>query len=176
MPIPYRAKHWLWPAAGTAAAGLLWLCLPQDAPRPSAPAQVGPATPAPEATGPDEDLKVLATLPAQFQDPAPLQLAGHWALDAPAPLPRPAPRAEPGPASRPAPDPPPPLDFVIATGAGREAWIGGRGYRAGEVLTGGYLLKHVGADSMVVAGPGGELLHPLKAAAKKTRTRQGARA
>lgn len=179
-----RNRRWLLPTLGAAAAGVLWAWSPWRPPERPAPE---PARTDPPRIPPVEsDLTALATLPAWANDTAPLLLAGRHALTeelrnpppppVPRPLPRPAPTLPKARAMAAGAVPPPPLDFILETAAGREAWVKGRGYRPGEVLEGGYILRHINPASMVVSGPLGDAERPLKAApGRKAARRNGER-
>ena len=57
---------------------------------------------------------------------------------------------------------PPEPDFLIDVGTGGEAWIGGKGYRPGEVVGNGYVLQRITSRGIEVSGPGGTVACPLK--------------
>lgn len=59
---------------------------------------------------------------------------------------------------------PPEPDFLIDVGNGGEAWVAGKGYRLGEVLGNGYVLRRITSRGIVVSGPGGTVACPLKPA------------
>ena len=94
--------------------------------------------------------------PAALQPTAPPRLhpqlwAGLWRPPAP---PRPAPAAGPAPRR---------VDFLFAQGDRQEAWMGGRPYRPGADLGGGYTLRRLTASGAVAAGPAGDVAIPLNA-------------
>lgn len=62
-----------------------------------------------------------------------------------------------------APAPPEP-DFLIDVGNGGEAWVEGKGYRPGEALGNGYVLRRITSRGIVVSGPDGTVACPLKPA------------
>ncbi|MDR3672640.1 MAG: hypothetical protein P4L36_17470, partial [Holophaga sp.] len=84
----------------------------------------------------------------------------------PAPAP-PVPAATPAPAAA---GPPPTVEFTIATGTRREAWVKGRGYAPGAVLEGGYTLKRITDTGVVLSGPRGDLDLPLGTGTPAKRT------
>jgi hypothetical protein len=55
-------------------------------------------------------------------------------------------------------------DFLIDLGNGGEAWVEGKGYRAGEEWGNGYVLRQITSRGIVVSGPGGTVACPLKPA------------
>lgn len=134
------------------------------------------------------ELQALEAPPAATYDPAPLLLAGRQAL-APALLsPSPPPRLHPGqwralcalpgpksglPAPEAAASPLPPLDFIISSGTGKEAWMGGVGYRPGSRVRGGYVLTRITATGVVLSGPSGPLQIPLKSNAAPPEPQKG---
>jgi hypothetical protein len=140
---------------------------------------------------PDPELKALEAPPAAVYDPAPLILAGRKALTpdqrGPARPPRlhsgqwaalcPLPGVQPGsPAAQVKPQALPPLDFIFASGSGREAWMGGVGYRPGAVVRDGYVLSRITRTGVVLSGPSGPVAIPLKASAAPPETQKGSSA
>jgi hypothetical protein len=185
MSFAERHKRWLLPVLAAAAAGAVWMNLPDPAPRAPEPAPAAlPGAEPPPAQAPagrsfGADLQALAAPPPSANDPAPLLEAGRQAIAAPlrhppAPprlhparwahlAPFPAAGTPPGASAPPAAAPaaPPRLDFIIDTGARREAWVQGRGYATGSELAGGYRLRRIDPDGVVVSGPRGEQRIPL---------------
>ena len=176
MSFAERNKRWLLPLLGLASAGVLWMNLSgTEAPAkdrapsveaPESAAGTDPPPPPTQAGGHD-----LAAPPPQANDTAPFLLAGHLALSAALrgspeppglhpdqwknlPNPPPAPPPQVG-ISLPALKTPPPLEFIIETGSGRQAWLGGRGYRQGDTLEGGFVLKRVTPGGIVLSSPAG---------------------
>ncbi len=179
MSFAERHKIWLLPLLILAAVAVLWHNLSGGA-APAAPPpadeflKAAPApAPAPDVFG--ADLQALAVLPPAAADPAPLLTAGRqplppaalqptapprlhpqlWAgLWRPPAPPRPAPAAGPAPRR---------VDFLFAQGDRQEAWMGGRPYRPGADLGGGYTLRRLTASGAVAAGPAGDVAIPLNA-------------
>ena len=188
-------KRWLVPVLGVALAGVAWMNRPGAAPAARGPMEAPGADlalpdetsrPAPPEGKPD--LSALEALPGTIVDPAPLLLEGRRTLTAELrnPVPPPslhpdqwarlyqAPLEIPMAQARPqATAPPPTLDFVSETATKREAWMNGRGFRQGDDLGGGYLLKRFTGNGVVLAGPGGELELPLKSAPGHPRSGRG---
>jgi len=187
VPFIERNKRWLLPLLGAGVAGVLWLNLAAGS-DPATPAPVAGAAPEPEqaearpAPGeapPASDFKYLETPPPEGNEPAPFLQEGRRVLGADLRGPARPPALHPDqwsklpavPAPEPtgprvaaaAPQPPPAVDFLIESGARREAWIKGVGYAAGATLEGGYRLKRITATGVVLAGPGGEVERPLRA-------------
>jgi hypothetical protein len=170
-------------------AGVFWLNLPAS----SAPASLEPAPavlapepfeppPAPQPIPPEGAFKYLETPPPEGNEPAGFLLEGRRVLAAELRGPARPPALHPDQWQRlpavPGPPPtglrvavappqaPPPLDFLIETSAGREAWIKGVGYRPGATLEGGYRLNRITATGVVLGGPSGEVERPLRAGGK----------
>lgn len=189
MSFAERHKRWLLPLLGLALAGVVWLnlragaadALPaSEAAPPAGEPEERQETPSPEPGRPDPgeaDLRALEAPSAEDNDVLPLLLAGRqpltgdlragtrrpelhpglWAgLAQPPAQPAPAPEAAPAPAALPRA-----IDFLLESGDRQEAWVGGRGYRPGDVLPGGYVLRRLTPGGAVLAGPGGERLLPL---------------
>jgi hypothetical protein len=77
------------------------------------------------------------------------------------------------PAARPTPQPLPPLNFIFTSSSGREAWMGGVGYRPGAVVREGYVLSRVNRTGVVLSGPSGPVEIPLKAGSVPTEPEKG---
>jgi hypothetical protein len=183
-----RNRRWLLPLLGAGVAGVLWMNLPvrtaaaaehaAPAAAPEAPPQDdAQPQPPPVALSLEQDFKFLET--PEPSDPVGLLAAGRQVLGAALREPRraelhpdqwgrlpgiPPPSRAPGPGPRAALQPPPPVDFLIETSAGPEAWIKGVGYRPGATLEGGYKLKRITGTGVVLAGPRGEEDRPLRSA------------
>ncbi len=138
-------------------------------------------------TEPDPAIKALEAPPAAY-DPAPLLLAGRLALTPAQRGPALPPRLHPerwaslcplpgatsvSPAVRPTPQPLPPLNFIFTSSSGREAWMGGVGYRPGAVVREGYVLSRVNRTGVVLSGPSGPVEIPLKAGSVPTEPEKG---
>jgi hypothetical protein len=171
-----RNRRWLLPLLGLGVLGVLWLNLPghtAEAPMVAPPMAEGrtqvDAAPRPVvALSLAQDFKFLET--PEPSNPVGLLLDGRQTLE---PEQREAPRAAlhpdqwgrlpgipapprpmvPGP-PRAEPQPPPPVDFLIETSAGQEAWIKGVGYRPGATLEGGYTPNGSPAPASSWAAPG----------------------
>jgi hypothetical protein len=53
----------------------------------------------------------------------------------------------------------PPLEFVVESQGQRQAWFGGRGYRAGEKIVGsGYTVGRIGVTFVELIGPQGTVM------------------
>jgi len=166
MP-PIRSRlPWLLPLlAGAAVCALLARSPPRRAAKPdpgSASASAPAGAPEPQAleVPPAELNEAEALLQASLQplgghllEPRLPELGSGWQDRFPPPSPETPPGAPPAL--------PPAADFLIDRGGGAEAWFGGRGYRAGETLEGGRVLKDVTTSGIVVAGPAGDLELPL---------------
>jgi hypothetical protein len=139
----------------------------------------GPSGPAPEPPA-------LGTASLEDNDTLPLLLAGRqpvigtlrngprppvlhpdqWAGLAQGPQPAAA-SASASAVDRPAPTPataPRTLDFTLESATRQEVWVGGRGYRPGDTLPGGYRLRRLTPDGALLAGPDGERRMSLGAA------------
>jgi hypothetical protein len=185
MSFAEQNKRWLLPVLGLALAGVVWINLSARTPASSGDA-AGPAGNPPDEAPPDRppateagDLRALQAPSVEDNDTVPLLLAGRQPLDealrtgprrpalhpeawaglaeAPAPpAPPPAPGASPAPATSPRS-----LDFTLESGNRQEVWVGGRAYRPGDSLPGGYRLRGLAPGGAMVAGPGGDRLLPL---------------
>jgi hypothetical protein len=174
-------KRWLLPVLGVALAGVVWMNLP-DRSAPARPEPREPAAPAgqepPEtaAGGFGADLRALAAPPPSANRPDALLQAGRQPLGPGLRRPPLPPRLHPGqwpeldepapaaPAAPVAAGPLPTVEFTIATGTRREAWVKGRGYSPGAVLEGGYTLRRItDTGGVVLSGPRGEVELPLPA-------------
>ncbi len=175
-------KRWLLPFLGILAAGVLWMNLRDDGAPASAPAPAPAPPPVTEPATVDQpdgggDLHGLEALPGSETDNAPLLLAGRQPIAVRQRGPAASPTLHPelwkalfSPKPPPAPvhvnpDPPgalPVVDFILESGRRLEAWVKGRGYREGDSLGGGYRLKRILGDGVVVTSSAGERRVPLR--------------
>lgn len=123
--------------------------------------------PAPALNQTDALLKAGAgALKASDLHPAPMADLPAFGLRVPEPkAPPAAAKGAPGPAAPP-PPPPPEVDFLIRNPKGASAWMGGSGFKEGQVLPGGWRVRKVYQDRVEVEGPGGVLrrwTNPVKA-------------
>jgi hypothetical protein len=177
-----RNRRWILPLLGAAVLGVVFINVPSRAGEVEPPAAPAMAEAEAEAANPEaapslaRDFRFLETpgpaeaglllqrghgfLGAALRDSRrPALHPGLWGRLPGIPV-APEPRV-PG-VARAAAQPPPPLDFLIETGAGREAWIKGVGYRPGATLQGGYRLKEITDTGVVLGGPAGEVVRPLR--------------
>lgn len=103
-------------------------------------------------------------LKAELLHPVPWVLPLPVSLRVPEPL-RGAPTTPATLPSRPS-APPPEVDFLILNPKGTSAWLGGSGFRVGQVLAGGWKVRRITPDMVEVEGPGGVIrrwTNPVKA-------------
>lgn len=98
----------------------------------------------------------------------PKELPRAWSLQVPEPRRAPAatPTAGSGSAASVPALPPPEVDFLIRNGMGSSAWVGGAGFKVGQLLAGGWRVRRITSDMVEVEGPGGVLrrwTNPVKA-------------
>jgi len=185
-----RNQRWLLPSLAVALAGVVWMNLParSEGSGPAPASAAAPAAEAPPGAAQSGPVPVTAEDPAHLDnDVLPLLLAGRQPLTpqqragtaapvlhperwaglggAPAPVPGPVSAPRPGPLQ-----PPGELEFLLLSGPRREAWVGGRAYRVGDTLEGGYRLQRINETGVVLSGPSGELRLPIGSGAAAART------
>lgn len=169
------------PVAGAPTAAPVAASTPVTAPPPPPPAP----PPSPAHTGaPDlwADLRVLEEPWAGLNQSDGLLRQGSQALrpEALRPSPRPAlpsvsvrvPEPPPQRMSLPSegplspPQPVPEVDFLMRNARGSAAWVGGSGFREGQLLSGGWRVRRITPDMVEVEGHGGVVrrwTNPMKA-------------
>jgi hypothetical protein len=196
MSFVEKNKRWLLPVIGAGVAGVVWMNLPDRSAQTPLPAPLpgvenAPAAPVLEerypagaGRGTDPQLKALDAPPPAVYEPAPLLLAGRQALAAELRSPARPPLLHPDQwralCALPEPvsatsdaQPLPPLNFIISSRAGNEAWMGGIGYRRGAVVRDGFVLSSINADGVLLSGPSGMVAIPLKSSAPPPEPRKG---